>query len=101
VTAGAGRWQRSNADEKWAQRRRAEQRQREDGDTQRQVVVEFLAGGPAKRPQEGVTTGDGITHRIVVTAPAPYPLKQVDVQIAHHSNAASGSSSLAVPSDGP
>lgn len=81
---------RREADEKWEQRRRDEQRQREDDDAQEQVVIEFLPGGPRSSAQEAVTTGDGITHRIIVTAPAAYPIKGVDAQIAHRPNSSLG-----------
>jgi hypothetical protein len=67
---------RREADEKWERRRRDEQRQREDDDAQQQVVIEFLPGGPLSQPQQATTTGDGITHRIIVTTPAAYPIKQ-------------------------
>jgi len=77
---------RREADEKWEQRRRAEQRQRENDDAQQQVAVEFPPGGPLSQAQEATTTGDGITHRIIVITPAAYPVKQVDAQIAHRTN---------------
>jgi hypothetical protein len=47
------------------------------------------AGGPGgrqSRPGEAVTTGDGITHRIIVTTSAAYPIKGLDAQIAHRTN---------------
>jgi hypothetical protein len=81
---------RRQADEKWEQRRRAEQKQREDDDAQEQVTIEFLPGGPLSQPEQAVVTGDGITHRILVTAAAAYPIKQVDAQIAHGTNSGVG-----------
>ena len=81
---------RREADERFEQRRRAERRQREDDDAQEQFVVEFLPGGPLSQPQQATTTGDGITHRIIVTTPAAYPIKGLDAQIAHHANSGIG-----------
>lgn len=78
---------RREADEKWEARRRAEQRQREDGDAQQQVIVEFLAGGPKSTPGSAVfDPADGITHRIIVTTTAAYPIKWLDARIAHRTN---------------
>jgi hypothetical protein len=77
---------RREADEKWDQRRRGERRQREDDDAQEQVVIEFLPGGPLSDAHNFVTTADGITHRIIVTTPAAYPIKGVDAQIVHRAN---------------
>jgi hypothetical protein len=77
---------RREADEKWEQRRHDEQRQREDDDAQQQVVVEFLPGGPLSQAQQAVITGDGITHRIIVTTSAAYPVKQLDAQIVHRTD---------------
>jgi hypothetical protein len=82
---------RREADEKFEQRRRDERRQREDDDAQEQVVVEFLPGGPRSTPGSAVIDpDDGITHRIIVTAPAAYPIKGLDAQIAHRSNSGLG-----------
>lgn len=69
---------RRKDDEKWERRRRSEQRQREDDDAQQLVIVEFRQAGPMTQAQRAVTTGDGITHRIIVTTSAAYPIKQVD-----------------------
>jgi len=78
---------RREADERWEQRRRAEQRQREDDDAQQQVVVEFLPGGPRSTPGSAVVDpDDGITHRVIVTTPGAYPIKQIDAQIVHHTD---------------
>jgi hypothetical protein len=77
---------RREADEKWEARLRAEQRQREDDDAQQQVFVESRPGGPLSQPQRAVTTGDRITHQIIVTTSAAYPIKWVDAQIAHRAN---------------
>jgi Ni/Co efflux regulator RcnB len=81
---------RREADDKWERRRRHEQRQREDDDAQRQVTVEFLAGGPLSQAQSAVTTGDGITHRIIVRAPAAYPIKWVGAEIGYRTNSGLG-----------
>lgn len=81
---------RREADEKWEHRRRAEQRQREDDDAQQQVLIEFLTGGPLSQAQQQVTKGDGITHRIIVTTPAAYPIKQIDARIIHQTNSGLG-----------
>jgi hypothetical protein len=82
---------RHEEDEKWERRRRAEQRQREDDDAQQQVVAEFLSGGPRSTPGSAVIDpADGITHRIIVTTPAAYPIKWVDAQIAHRANSGIG-----------
>jgi hypothetical protein len=81
---------RREADEKWEQRRRDEQRQREDDDAQQQVAIEFLPGGPLSDADNAVITNDGITHRIIVTAAAAYPIKGVDAQIAHQANSGLG-----------
>jgi hypothetical protein len=78
---------RREADQKWEARCREEQQGREDNDAQEQVTIELLPGGPLSRAQEAVTTGDGITHRIIVTTTtAAYPIKQVEAQIAHQTN---------------
>ena len=69
----------------------AEQREREDNDAQQQVVVEFLPGGPRSTPGSAVVDpDDGITHRVIVTAPPAYPIKGLDAQIAHRSNSGLG-----------
>jgi len=81
---------RRTEDEKWERRRREEQRQREDDDAKQQVTIEFLPGGPLSQPQQATITSDGITHRIFVTAPAAYPVKQVDAQIVYHTNSGLG-----------
>jgi len=81
---------RREADEKWEQRRRDEQRQREDDDAQQNVIVEFLPGGPLSTEGRAVTTGDGVTHRIVVTTTAAYPVKQLDARIAHRGDSGIG-----------
>lgn len=78
---------RRDSDDKWERRRREEQRQREDDDAQQNVIVEFQPGGPGSTRGRAVTTGDGITHRIIVRAPAAYPVKQVAAQIAHRDSA--------------
>jgi hypothetical protein len=78
---------RGEADDKWEARRLAEQRQREDDDAQQQVIVEFLPGGPRSMPGRAVVdSADGITNRIVVTTTAAYPVKGLDVRMAHHAN---------------
>jgi len=81
---------RREADEKWKRRRRNEQRQREDDDAQQQVSVEFLPGGPLSQGQSAVTTGDGITHRIIVRAPTAYPIKWVGAEIGYQTNSGIG-----------
>jgi Ni/Co efflux regulator RcnB len=81
---------RRDTDEKWERRRRDEQRQREDEDAQQQVTVEFLPGGPLSQAQGAVTTGDGITHRIIVRASAAYPIKWVGAEIGHRTNSGPG-----------
>jgi hypothetical protein len=82
---------RREVDEKWEQRRCADQRQREDDDAQQQVVIEFLPGGPRSTPGSAVVDpADGINCRIIVTAPAAYPIKGLDAQIAHRSNSGLG-----------
>jgi len=81
---------RRQSDEKWELRRRDEQRQREDDDAQHQVVIEFQPGGPLSQPQRVVTAADAITHAIVVTSSAAYPVKQVDAQVVHHTNSGLG-----------
>jgi hypothetical protein len=85
---------RREDDEKWERRFRAEQRDREDYEA-RQVTVEFRPGGPLSRPGEAVTSGDGITHGIFVSAPASYPVRQVDACIASR-----GSSNLSITHPG-
>jgi hypothetical protein len=77
---------RRQSDEKWERRRRDEQHQREDDDAQQQVVIEFQPGSPLSQAQRVVTAADGITHEIVVTSSAAYPVKQVDARIVHHTN---------------
>jgi hypothetical protein len=75
---------RREADEKWERRRREEQRQREDDDARQNVIVEFLPGGPLSTPGKQVyDPADGVTHRIIVTTMAAYPVKQVEARIAH------------------
>jgi hypothetical protein len=81
---------RREDDEKWDQRRRDERRQREDDDAQEQVVIEFPPGGPLNQAQRASTTGDGITHQIIVTTPTAYPIKGIDAQIAHQTNSGLG-----------
>lgn len=81
---------RRKADETWDQRRRDEQRQREDDDAQQQVIIEFGPGGQLSQAQQAVTGGGGPTHRIIVTTPAAYPVKQVDAQIAYQTNSGLG-----------
>lgn len=81
---------RRETDEKWERRRHDEQCQREDDDAQQQVVIEFLPGGPLSQAQQAGTPGDRITHRITVTTSAAYPIKQIEAQIAHHTNSSLG-----------
>ena len=81
------RLRRGAADE-WDRRNRAEQRAREDHEA-RQVTTEVIAGGQLSQAQRaGVpqSPGHDFTHRIVVSAPATYPVKGVDVQIVHNSS---------------
>ena len=40
--------------------------------------------------QRAVTTGDGITHRIIVRAPTAYPIKWVDAEIGYRTNSGLG-----------
>jgi Skp family chaperone for outer membrane proteins len=81
---------RREEDEKWRQRRRDERRQREDDDAQEQVVTEFPAASLLSQAPPTVTTGDGITHRIVVTTATAYPIKGIDARIAHRANSGLG-----------
>src|SRR5438034_10448116 len=74
------RLRREAADE-WERRSRAEQVDREDYEA-RQVTIELQPGGPPS-PSPGLD----LNHRITVSTPANYPVKQVDVQITHWSNA--------------
>jgi hypothetical protein len=74
------RLRREAADE-WEHRSRAEQVDREDYEA-RQVTVELQPGGPPN-----LSPGLELNHRIMVSTPATYAVKQVDVQIAHWSNA--------------
>jgi hypothetical protein len=59
---------------------RAEQRDREDYEA-RQVTVEVTRGGPQNQ-----SPGHDLNHRIVISAPVAYPIKQADAQIAHQTN---------------
>jgi hypothetical protein len=82
------RLRREAADE-WDRRNRAEQRAREDYEA-RQVTTEVIPGGRLSQAQRvsGLpqSPGHDFTHRIVVSAPATYPVKWVDVQIVHNSS---------------
>jgi hypothetical protein len=62
---------------------RAEQRDREDYEA-RQVTVEMRAGGLPPSP------GSNFSHRITVSTPVTYPVKQVSAQIAHQTNSGIG-----------
>lgn len=73
------RLRRKDSDE-WERRFRAEQRDREDYEA-RQVTIEVTRGGPQKQ-----SPGHDLNHRIVISAPVTYPIKQADAQIAHHAN---------------
>lgn len=84
------RLRREAADE-WDRRNRAEQRDREDREDHeaRQVTTEVIAGGQLSQAQRAggpQSPGHDFTHRIVVSAPATYPVKGVDVQIVHNSS---------------
>jgi hypothetical protein len=81
---------RRETDEKWERRRRAEQCQREDDDAQQHVVIEFPAGSAQSQAEQAARTPDRITHRIIVTTPAAYPIKQLDAQIAYQANSGLG-----------
>ena len=82
------RLRREAADE-WDRRNRAEQRAREDYEA-RQVTTEVIAGGPLNQAQRASgpppAPGRDFTHRVVVSAPATYPVKGVNVQIVHNSS---------------
>jgi hypothetical protein len=81
------RLRREAADE-WHRRNHAEQRAREDHEA-RQVTTEITAGGQLSQAQRAgmpQALGRDFNHRIVVSAPAAYPLKGVDVQIVHNSS---------------
>jgi hypothetical protein len=74
------RLRREAADE-WERRTRAERVDREDYEA-RQVTVELQPGEPPKQP-----LGLHWNHRVTVSTPATYPVKQVNVQIAYWSDA--------------
>jgi hypothetical protein len=76
---------RGEADQKWEQRTRAEQRDREDHEA-RQVTTEVTRGGPQLDPP-----GHRFNHRIVVSTPTTYAVKYVDVQIIHQAGGNLGS----------
>jgi hypothetical protein len=81
---------RREEDEKWERRRREERRQREDDDAQQQVVVEFRQTRLLSQSPPTGMAGDGITHQIVVTTSAAYPIKWIDARIAHRANSGLG-----------
>jgi hypothetical protein len=72
---------RREAADGWERRLRAEQVDREDYEA-RQVTVELSRGGPSN-PSPGLD----LNHRITISTPATYPIKQVNLQITHWSNA--------------
>lgn len=81
------RLRREAADE-WDRRNRAEQRAREDYEA-RQVTTEVVEGGQLSQAQQAAapqSLGRNFTHRVVISAPATYPVKGLDVQIVHNSN---------------
>jgi hypothetical protein len=80
---------RRDADETWEGRRREERRQREDDDAQANVIVEFPQGSPQSHVPRNLS-GDRITNRIVITAPAGYPIKWLDARIAYRTNSGIG-----------
>jgi hypothetical protein len=73
------RLRREDSDE-WERRVRAEQRDREDYEA-RQVTVEVTRGGP-----QNPSPGHDLNHRIIISTPVTYPIKQADAQIAHQAN---------------
>jgi hypothetical protein len=69
------------AAEEWERRTRAERLDREDYEA-RQVTIELQRGEPPSQP-----LGLNWNHRITVSAPTTYPVKQVNVQIAYWADA--------------
>jgi hypothetical protein len=86
---------RHEAADEWERRTRAERADREDYEA-RQVTVELHPGEPPSQP-----LGHRWDHRITVSAPATYPVKQVEVQIAYWSNANLGIMPLGHTGDKP
>jgi hypothetical protein len=79
---------RREAADEWDRRNRAAQRAREDYEA-RQVTTEVVAGGQLSQAQGASlpqSPGHDFTHRIVISAPATYPVKWVNVQIVHNSS---------------
>jgi hypothetical protein len=77
---------RREDDEKWERRFHTEQREAQDNEA-RQVIVELvLVRGEVQRPPQRAFGGRDFTHQIVISAPATYPIRQVEAQIVHNSS---------------
>jgi hypothetical protein len=75
---------RAEDDLKWERRLRAEQAQQEDREA-RQVAVEVRRAILAETFVPS-SPGHDYTHRLTISAPASYELKQPEAQIVHNSN---------------
>jgi hypothetical protein len=70
--------------EEWERRFQAEQRDREDYEA-RQVTVEVI-----KKSPQNPSPGHDLNHRIVISTPVTYPIKQIDARIVHQTNSGLG-----------